>query len=206
MVADPGFTSFVVIDALHQQYQYQYQYQGRNELLDVISSLFKDLPLWLRFFVTTRPEVNIWDSLKDLRPLRLEPKDEDNLKDIRFYFEQSLSVLLQVERPELVLDDLVQKAEGVFLCAQFLVDFIRAKCPIVLTLEQLEKTLPSGISSVYQSYFQRLEQHLCKELNITEEQFLCFLSTIAAARGTIVPIMQIQTQRILTSGDLNLVQ
>ncbi|XP_068742683.1 uncharacterized protein [Montipora capricornis] len=177
MVADPGFTSLVVIDALDES-----QYQGRNELLNVISSLFKDLPLWLRFFVTTRPEVNIWDSLKDLRPLRLEPKDEDNLKDIRFYFEQSLSVLLQVERPELVLDDLVQKSEGVFLCAQFLVDFIRAKCPIVLTLEQLEKTLPSGISSVYQSYFQRLEQDLCKELNITDEQFLCFLSAIAAAR------------------------
>ena len=177
MVADPGFTFLVVIDALDES-----QYQGRNELLDVISSLFKDLPLWLRFFVTTRPEVNIWDSLKDLRPLRLEPKDEDNLKDIRFYFEQSLSVLLQVERPELVLDDLVKKSEGVFLCAQFLVDFIRAKCPSVLTLEQLEKTLPSGISSVYQSYFQRLEQDLCKELNITEEQFLCFLSAIAAAR------------------------
>ncbi|XP_068702274.1 uncharacterized protein [Montipora foliosa] len=177
MVADPGFTSLVVIDALDES-----QYQGRNELLDVISSLFKDLPLWLRFFVTTRPEVNIWESLKDLRPLRLEPKDEDNLKDIRFYFEQSLSVLSRVERPELVLDDLVQKSEGVFLCAQFLVDFIRAKCPIVLTLEQLEKTLPSGISSVYQSYFQRLEQDLCKELNITEEQFLCFLSAIAAAR------------------------
>ena len=177
MVADPGFTSLVVIDALDES-----QYQGRNELLDVISSLFKDLPLWLRFFVTTRPEVNIWDSLKDLRPLRLEPKDEDNLKDIRFYFEQSLSVLLQVERPEYVVDDLVQKSEGVFLCAQFLVDFIRAKSPIVLTLEQLEKTLPSGISSVYQSYFERLEQDLCKELNITEEQFLCFLSAIAAAR------------------------
>ncbi|XP_068742630.1 uncharacterized protein [Montipora capricornis] len=177
MVADPGFTSLVVIDALDES-----QYQGRNELLDVISSLFKDLPLWLRFFVTTRPEVNIWDSLKDLRPLRLEPKDEDNLKDIRFYFEQSLSVLLQAERPELVLDDLVQKSEGVFLCAQFLVDFIRVKCPIVLTLEQLEQTLPSGFSSVYQSYFQRLEQDLCKELNITEEQFLCFLSAIAAAR------------------------
>ena len=177
MVADPGFTFLVVIDALDES-----QYQGRNELLDVISSLFKNLPLWLRFFVTTRPEVNIWDSLKDLRPLRLEPKDEDNLKDIRFYFEQSLSVLLQVERPELVLDDLVQKSEGVFLCAQFLVDFIRAKSPIVLTLEQVEKTLPSGISSVYQSYFQRLEQDLCKELNLTEEQFLCFLSAIAAAR------------------------
>ncbi|XP_068702287.1 uncharacterized protein [Montipora foliosa] len=177
-VTHSGFTSLVVIDALDES-----EYQGRNDLLDLIAKLFKKLPLWLRFFVTTRPEVNIWDSLRDLQPLRLEAKDEDNLKDIRFYFKQSLvSDLLKVERPELVLDDLVQKSGGVFLCAQFLLDFIRAKCSTLLTFEQLEITLPAGISSVYQSYFQRLEEDLYKELNTTEEQFLCFLGAIAAAR------------------------
>ncbi|XP_068717049.1 uncharacterized protein [Montipora capricornis] len=176
-VADPGFTSLVVIDALDES-----EYQGRNDLLDVIANLFKSLPLWLRFLVTTRPEVNIWNSLKDLQPLLLEPKDEENLKVIRFYFEHSLSDLLEFERREVVLDYLVQKSEGVFLCAKFLVDFIRAKCSTLLTLEQLDKTLPAGIACVYQSYFQRLEQALCKEVNITEEQFLCFLGAIAAAR------------------------
>ncbi|XP_068742789.1 uncharacterized protein [Montipora capricornis] len=177
-VTHSGFTSLVVIDALDES-----EYQGRNDLLDLIAKLFKKLPFWLRFFVTTRPEVNIWDSLRDLQPLRLEAKDEDNLKDIRFYFKQNLvSDLLKVQRPELVLDDLVQKSGGVFLCAQFLLDFIRAKCSTLLTFEQLEITLPAGISSVYQSYFQRLEEDLNKELNTTEEQFLCFLGAIAAAR------------------------
>ncbi|XP_068674222.1 uncharacterized protein [Montipora foliosa] len=176
-VADPGFTSLVVIDALDES-----EYQGRNDLLDVIANLFKSLPLWLRFLVTTRPEVNIWNSLKDLQPLLLEPKDEENLKVICFYFEHSLSDLLEFERREVVLDYLVQKSEGVFLCAKFLVDFIRAKCSTFLTLEQLDKTLPAGIACVYQSYFQRLEEALCKEVNITEEQFLCFLGAIAAAR------------------------
>ena len=175
-VADPGCTSLVVIDALDES-----EYQGRNDLLDVIAKLFKNLPLWLRFLVTTRPEVNIWDSLKDLQPLILEPKDEDNLKVIRFYFERSLRDLLEVEMHELVLDDLVQKSEGVFLCAKFLVDFIRDKCSTLLTLEQLDKSLPAGIACVYQSYFQRLEQDMCRELNISEEQFLCFLGAIAAA-------------------------
>ncbi|XP_068702271.1 uncharacterized protein [Montipora foliosa] len=176
-VTDPGFTSLMVIDALDES-----QYQGRNDLLDVIAKLFQNLPLWLRFFVTTRPEVSIWDSLKDLQPLLLEAKDDDNLKDIRFYFERTLSELLEVERREMVLDDLVQKSEGVFLCAQFLVDFIKANRSTVLTLEQLEKTLPGGISCVYKSYFQRLEQDFREELNTTEEQLLCFLSAIAASR------------------------
>ncbi|XP_068760739.1 uncharacterized protein [Montipora capricornis] len=176
-VAETDRTSLVVIDALDES-----EYQGRNDLLDVIAKLFKNLPLWLRLLVTTRPEINIWDSLKDLQPLLLEPKDEENLKVIRFYFERSLSDLLEFEMNELVLDDLVQRSEGVFLCAQFLVDFIRTKCSTLLTLEQLDKTLPTGIACVYQSYFERLEQDLCKELNITEEQFLCFLGAIAAAR------------------------
>ncbi|XP_068760732.1 uncharacterized protein [Montipora capricornis] len=176
-VADPDFTSLVVIDALDES-----EYQGRNDLLDVIANLFKNLPLWLRFLVTTRPEINIWENLKDLQPLILEPKDEDNLKVIRFFFERSLSDLLEVDMREMILDDLVQKSEGVFLCAKFLVDFIRAKCSTFLTLEQLDKTLPAGIAFFYQSYFQRLEQDLFKELEITEERFLCFLGAIAAAR------------------------
>ena len=52
----------------------------------------------------------------------------------------------------------------------------------ILTLQQLDSTLPSGISSVYQSYFKRLETELFKELKITKEQFLSFLSVLAAAR------------------------
>jgi len=79
------------------------------------------------------------------------------------------------------LRELVQKSEGVILCAQFLVDFIKTNFSI-LTLEQLHSTLPSGISSVYQSYFKRLETDLCKELKITEDQFFSFLSAISATR------------------------
>ena len=89
--------------------------------------------------------------------------------------------LLHAENHELMLEDLVQKTEGVILCAQFLVDFIKKNFSI-LTLEQLDSTLPSGISSVYQSYFKRLESELCKELKITEDQFFSFLSAITVSR------------------------
>ena len=176
-VADPDFTSLVVIDALDES-----EYQGRNDLLDVIANLFKNLPLWLRFLVTTRPEINIWDSLKDFQPLLLEPKDEENLKVIRFYFERNLSDMLEVEMREVVLDDLVQKSEGVFLCAKFLVDYIRAEYSTLLTWEQLDTNIPAGIACVYKTYFERLEKNLCKELSITEDQFLRFMGAIAAAR------------------------
>ena len=173
---DPGFNFLVVIDALDES-----EYQGRNDLVDVITKYFNKLPLWIRFLVTTRPEINIVEKLKSLQPFLLEPNDEENLKDIRIYFEHQLSEMLHAENHDLILEDLVEKSEGVILCAQFLVDFIKKNFSI-LTLEQLDSTLPSGISSVYQSYFKRLETELCKELKITEDQFFSFLSAITVSR------------------------
>ena len=173
---DPGSTSLVVIDALDES-----EYQGRNELLEVIAKYFNKLPVWIRFLVTTRPEINICESLKSLEPLLLEPNDEENLEDICLCFKEQLSYLLQAKNHELILKELVQKSEGSILCAQFLVDFIKKNFS-VLTLEQLNSTLLSGISSVYLSYFKRLESGLCKELKVTEDQFFNFLSAITAAR------------------------
>ena len=174
-VTEPGFISLVVLDALDES-----EYQGRNDLLDVIAKHFKKLPNWLRFLVTTRPEINISDSLKDLKPLLLEPNDEKNLKDIGLYFERNLSGLFGAENREMVLKDLVEKSEGVFLCAQFLVEFIKTNCS-TLTLEVLEKTLPSGISSVYECFFQRLEKDFLK-MDITSDQLLSLLCAVVASR------------------------
>ncbi|KAL9966356.1 hypothetical protein ACROYT_G024411, partial [Oculina patagonica] len=173
---DPGVTYLLVIDGLDES-----EYQGRNELLDVISNYFQTLPLWIRFLVTTRPEINIAENLKRLQPLQLEPNVEENLKDIHLCFKMHLGNVLQSEYQEIILQVLVEKSEGVMLYAHYLVDFIKEEVPL-LTPELLDSTLPSGISSVYHSYFKRLETELCKELKVTEEQFMNFLSAVAAAR------------------------
>ena len=175
-LSDPGVTYLMVIDALDES-----EYQGRSDLLDVIAKYFNKLPLWIRFLVTTRPEINISDSLKDLYPIVLKPNDEENVKDIRLCFELRVRDVLEAENREVILQKLVQKSGGVILYAQFLVDFIKKNFSIV-TLERLASILPTGISSVYQSYFKRLETDLCNELKITVGQYFDFLSAITAAR------------------------
>ena len=75
-VKDPGSNILMVIDGLDES-----EYQGRNELVDVIANNFCKLPAWFRFLVTTRPEINIADSLRVLEPLQLEPSDNENLQD-----------------------------------------------------------------------------------------------------------------------------
>ncbi|XP_078376267.1 uncharacterized protein LOC144659655 isoform X1 [Oculina patagonica] len=235
---DPGLTYLMVIDGIDES-----EYQGRSELLEVISNYFRKLPLWIRFLVTTRPEINIANRLKCLNPLELDPNNEENLKDIHLVFKESianrfkclnplelepnneenlkdihlvfeesiedmlkclnplelepnneenlksiqlcfkkqLSHVLQSEYQKSILQALVKNSEGVMLYAHYLIDFIKEEVPLLIP-ELLYSTIPSGISDVYHSYFKRLETDLRKQLNITDDQFMNFLSAVAAAR------------------------
>ena len=175
-IADPGRNLLVVIDGLDES-----EYQGRNELLDVIANQFCKLPQWIRFFVTTRPEINIADSLKHFQPIKLEENHDENLKDIQLFFEMQLSQEIEQEDKDRLLKSLVKKSEGIFLYAYFLTDFVKKNVSL-LTQEQLECSLPLGISSVYLSHFKRLENELCKELRIEEDQMLSFLCAVSASR------------------------
>ena len=171
-VDDPGRSLLMVIDGLDES-----EYKGRNELLDVMANQFSTLPGWVRFCVTTRPEINIADRLKKFNPVLLEQDDEENVGDIRLFLERQLCSVIQSSFQEVVVDALVREAAGHFLYAYLMVDFIKENV-LLLTPEELGRILPSGVSSVYQSYFERLE----KELKISEDQFLTFLSALAAAR------------------------
>ena len=169
---DSSLAYLMVIDGLDES-----EFQGRNELLDVIANYFEGLPLWIRFLVTTRPEIRIAENLKNLLPLQLDPNAEENVKDIYLYFDKQISHLLQSEHQEIILRALVQKSEGVMLYAHYLADFIKKEMS-VLTPELLDSILPSGISSVYHTYFKRLET----ELSVMEDPFFKFLSAVTVSR------------------------
>ena len=171
-VGDPGECFLMVIDGLDES-----EYKGRNEMLDVIDNHFSALPVWFRFCVTTRPEIMIAKRLQKLNPLHLQQNNEENVKDIRIFFETQLGNVIQSGCEEVVIDALVREAAGHFLYAYLMVDFIKENVSR-LTPEELGRTLPSGVSSVYQSYFERLEN----ELTIGEELFLTFLSALAVAK------------------------
>ena len=171
-VGDPGECFLMVIDGLDES-----EYKGRNEMLDVIDNHFSGLPVWFRVCVTTRPGIIIAKHLQKLNPLHLQQNNEENVKDIRIFFETQLGDVIQSGCEEVVIDALVREAAGHFLYAYLIVDFIKENVSR-LTPEELGTTLPSGVSSVYQSYFERLE----KELTIGEELFLTFLSALAVAK------------------------
>ena len=175
-VADPGRNMLMVIDGLDES-----DYQERNELLDVLANHLSKLPYWIRFLCTTRPERNISEALKHLKPFQLESNDDKNMDDIKCFIENRTEHLIKSEKKGTIVEKLVEKSEGLMLYAYFLVLFIEEN-KSVLDQEDLDDSLPLAISSVYHSYFKRLENELKKELGVNEETFLNLLSAVTASR------------------------
>ena len=175
-VGDPGKTMLMVIDGLDES-----EYQGRNELFEVIANQFCKLPIWIRFLVTTRPTLNIVEKLKHLKPLALKSDGEENLKDVRVFCLKRLQHVVKLANVDEFVERLVLKSEGLMLYAHFFLLSITAN-ESIFHEGDLSGCLPLGISSVYHSYFKRLERELLKELGIKEENFLNLLSAMAAAR------------------------
>ena len=175
-VCDPGHNMLMVIDGLDES-----EFKGRNELLDVIANHFCKLPVWIRFLVTTRPERNITEKLKLLKPFLLESADEMNLKDIKTFFERRLQPAVKPDNFESIVAMLVAKCEGLMLYAYFLVLYFEEEASS-LHQASFDVSLPLGISSVYHRYFKRLENELITELGIKEEKFLDLLCCLCASR------------------------
>ena len=175
-VGDPGRNMLMVIDGLDES-----EYQGRNELLDVIASQFCTLPIWIRFLVTTRPALNIAEKLKHLKPLELKANDKENLEDVRVFCLKRLEHMVKPANVDEFVERVVLKSEGLMLYTHFLILSITENASIFHE-EDLVGSSPLGISSIYHSYFKRLELELLKELDIKEEQFLNLLSAITTSR------------------------
>ena len=191
-VGDPGRNMLMVIDGLDES-----EYKGRNELLDVIANQFCKLPIWIRFLVTTRPALNIVGKLKHLKPFELKSNDEKNLEDIRLFCLKKLDHMVKEERVGGFVERLVLKSEGLMLYAHFLILSITENSSAFH--RDPDGSFPLGISSVYLSYFQRLERELLKELNIKEEHFLNMLSAIIASRESLP--LGFVTQILLSSSN-----
>ena len=175
-VGDPGRNMLMVIDGLDES-----EYQGRNELLDVIANQFCELPIWIRFPITTRPALNITEKRKHLSPLELKSNDEENVEDVRVFCLKRLENVVKLANLGEVVERLVLKSEGLMLYAHFFLMSITGNAPIFHERDLVGR-LPLGISSVYHSYFKRLERELLKELDIKEEHFLNLLSAVTASR------------------------
>ena len=165
-ISDQSTPFLIVIDALDESRQ-----EDRYELVDLITTHFHKLPIYIRFLITTRPEKDISRKFQALNPILLEPDEERNLKDIRVFFGNKIET-----KTEVLVENLVKKSEGLMLYASFIAKRFEDNLSISNT-----ESLPKGIEEIYESYFKRLEKDM-KKLGIAEDKFSSLLSIVAVAK------------------------
>ena len=146
------FTSkrqIILIDALDEC-----DHNGKNDLLDCIRDHFLELPDWIGFFLTTRPEVNIMNKLGKFHPEKLIADSEKNMKDIQLYIGDALKECIVPEELEEGVAILSKKSNGVFIYARYAVEKLNMQSNHI-SLEEL-KEFPDGITGFYDIQFRRL--------------------------------------------------
>ena len=158
---DEKSSILIVIDGLDESVSGE-----KNHLLDVIDEEFQLLPKWVKIFLTSRPELVTKEKLERLNHVEILRDDEGNKEDLKSYLVSCLSGKYTVE--EDVMAEMVKKCEGSFLYAYYYQLELRKWNSV----EHVLSVVPKGIHSIYQKYFERLEDELKKVSDIDFDKIL----------------------------------
>jgi len=137
----------IVIDALDEAVD-----GDRNPLVELLARDAQRLPDWLGVVVTSRPEFDVTGPLQGLKPFVLDTATESNRRDIREYLHMELADPLSTRpNPDRLMDQILDKSEGVFLYAERFCEDVRHGH---LSLDHPEQ-FPLGLGGIFHQYFQR---------------------------------------------------
>ena len=169
-ISDPGKRILIVLDAVDES-----EYRGRDELAELISNRFHELPSYLRFLITTRPEKNLIFAFRRLNPLSMQANDKENLNDIKLVLQDKIPSSSH-PTPDFI-DSLAQKCDGSMLHAFVLTEMYKEN----ISIHTIE-SLPGNVEEYYAGCFKRLERELLQLVGISGDRFLSFLSALAVAK------------------------
>jgi tetratricopeptide (TPR) repeat protein len=136
------------------------QSEGCNELAALISGEFLELPKWVGFAVTSRPDALVSGHLQRFKPFEIAAGDVRNDEDLRTCVEQRimewgpLSKLPEMKRAR-IAGVLVAKSAGMVLYLRMVEDGLKEGALRVEQLENMESGLAGLFSHYYQSFGQR---------------------------------------------------
>ena len=169
-ISDPGKRILIVLDAVDES-----EYRGRHELAELISDRFHELPSYLRFLITSRPQDNLVFAFRQLKPLSMQANDNENLNDIKLVLQDKIPSSNQ-SAPDFI-NSLAQKCDGSMLYAYVLTELYKDNSSVFAI-----DSLPRNVEGYFKICFERLERDLLKPVGVSRTSFLCFLGALAVAK------------------------
>ena len=177
-----GKTKLLVIDSLDEA---ALEKDEKKNILDLVAEMAKKdkLPNWVKLLVTSRDQTNVTDKLKHAKKVDLRMKLEgmhkgNNEEDMRAYLgerlendiikpkrqdmQQALDVVrlnhwAEVDTLRTFVEAIVEKSEGMFLYAVYVVDDIEAgRLSLDQSVANFKKHLPKGIDEYYEERFEAM--------------------------------------------------
>ena len=169
-ILDPGKRILIVLDAVDES-----EYRGRHELAELISNRFHELPSYLRFLITSRPQDNLVFAFRELKPLSMQANDKENLNDIKLVLQDKIPSSNQ-SAPDFI-NSLAQKCDGSMLYAYVLTELYKHNSSVFAI-----DSLPRNVEGYFKICFERLERDLFKPVGVSRTSFLSFLGALAVAK------------------------
>ena len=146
----------VVIDALDEA-----EYWSREDFLDLIINRFPQLPAWLVFFITSRPEDTVQFRLRTYNPcVRICAGNSENVgfyqqheQDIQQFLEKRLNFCTLLYSSK----ELAEKCNGMFLYAFYIVEHLKNSGPLNRDI------FPEDINDYFRKNFKRVCETVGKD-------------------------------------------
>ena len=134
------------------------QDDGKNLLASLISKQFLELPPWICFVVTSRPEAAVVGHLQRFNPFEIQAHDKRNMADLDRYAQahiatQTQLLALKPAQRKALCNQLLIKAEGMILYLRMVADGLQEK---IINVDGLE-TMQAGLGGLHSQYFQTFD-------------------------------------------------
>ena len=176
---EPPQLAVILIDSLDEAVTTT----GDKNIVSLLAKLYKsDLPDWVRFVLTSRPEEPVLREFEALKPYYLEETSERSLKDIKEYIHKRVAqpklqqVLQKAQvKTQTFTGEIAKLSSGIFLYTELLLNDIEAGWQPINNLS----ALPRSIDSIYHNFLKRFSD---KEW---QKQDRPILGTLAVTREPI---------------------
>jgi tetratricopeptide (TPR) repeat protein len=139
----------ILVDALDEAAEAD----GTNPLAALISGRFLELPEWIGFVVTSRPDASVVPYLQGFKPFAIEGGDDRNTADLQSYSSAHIGPMLLASERERLCNLLVEKSEGMMLYLRLVSEGLHEGTLAVENLVSLEAGLP-GLHGRYHAGFE----------------------------------------------------
>lgn len=158
---------------------------GKNSIIDLVAGQFLELPKWIGFLVTSRPDALVISRLSGFKPFSILPNNEKNIDDLRAFYDLNIAShpsisKLPTQRRNDFKTQLITQSSGMILFLKLVHEGLLED---VLTTDSISE-LSIGVPGIQRYYFVSFQHRFSSSYDRLARPLL---RLVLAAPGPLLP-------------------